>query len=91
LVNRINDSNKVETRLAAALEGKEGDALATAEKSLEDAKKATKKLQEQKRTEDESFAELSQEDATGRVGILELDLKNIDTRISDLAAETKYE
>jgi hypothetical protein len=91
LVNRINDAQKVEQRLTTALEGKEGDALATAEKSLEDAKKATKKLQEQKRTEDESFAELSQEDATGRVGILELDLKNIDTRISDLAAETKYE
>jgi hypothetical protein len=44
LVNRINDSNKVETRLAAALEGKEGEALAAAERALEDAKKATKKL-----------------------------------------------
>jgi hypothetical protein len=91
LVNRINDSQKVEQRLTAALEGKEGEALAAAEKALEDAQKATKKLQEEKRTQDESFAELSQEDAEGRVGILELDLKNLDTRISDLAAETKYE
>lgn len=90
MVNRINDAQKVEERLTTALEGKEGEALAAAEKSLEDAKKATLKLQEQKRTEDESFAELSQEDATGRVGILELDLKKIDQKISDLAAETKY-
>lgn len=91
LVNRIADAEKIVTKAEAAMAGLGGEELEIAEAALATARLAVLSLQEESRAGDEAYAMLSQEDAAGRVGLLELETEQRAEHIANLEAENTFE
>jgi hypothetical protein len=71
--------------------GLAGDELVAADAALATARAEVLSLQEGSRAGDEAYAMLSQEDAEGRVGLLELETKQRANHIANLEAESTFE
>jgi hypothetical protein len=91
LINRIADAEKRVTKAEAALTGLAGEELEIAEAALATARQDVLNLQEESRAGEEAYAMLSQEDAAGRVGLLELETKQRAEHIANLEAENTFE